>query len=518
MAKPFYLDSVCRRVDEHRVDIANPYRIPVTLFARPEVPVEAAGVEELMQFLALQGALERISREQRRGAIAPFWGDLHGQIERVVLTPDFHKGSGIPVGTVVDARGFVVPRAVGNDICCGMRLLVTDVDRDELIPVLGALQTRLRALFFQGKRDIPMAPRQRDALLRRGLPGLLDTCADNQGTGAWRDYDPRAQRDDLERAHQHGGFDAQKTFAFDDFIRASGSPSGRDPQIGSVGGGNHFVEIQSIEDLHDGATARSWGVARGRVAIMVHAGSVGLGHAVGGHFDERSRGLFPAGVDHPPGGFFPLPTTGPLAHEAHAYLDAMRNAANFAFGNRLFLGLMAVRALREALGRPVASRLVHDAPHNLIWDEGDHRFLHRKGATPALGLAPHPDPFASSGRPVIIPGSMGASSFLLAGSGSDEALCSACHGAGRSLTRGQASHVDDATYQQSMGAVRVVTPVDPQSPAIKLRRDILEKYHHRMKEEAPCAYKPISPVIDSVEGAGIARKVARLWPLVTVKG
>jgi tRNA-splicing ligase RtcB len=112
---------------------------------------------------------------------------------------------------------------------------------------------------------------------------------------------------------------------------------------------------------------------------------------------------------------------------------------------------------------------------------------------------------------------MGASSYLLAGQGSEEALCSACHGAGRGLTRGQASHVDDRAYTEAMGNLRVVTPIDPESPQLRLRRDILAKYHQRMKEEAPYAYKPISPVIDSVEGAGIARKVARLWPLLTVK-
>jgi tRNA-splicing ligase RtcB len=517
MAHPAYIDARCRRIDEHRVAIQNRYGISTTLFARSDVPVETEGVDQLLQLLELQGVLDRIDEAQRSGRIAPFWGDVPGRIERVILTPDFHRGSSVPVGTVVDARNFVLPGAVGNDVCCGMRLLMTDLTRDELIPVLPALQHRLRALFFQGQRDIPMSPRQRGALLREGLPGLLATCGDNEGRGAWRDYDPRQQREDLERAHFHGGLPATGTFAFDAFIQASGSPQGRDPQIGSVGGGNHFVEIQSVEELHEGPTAHAWGVHRGRVAIMVHSGSVGLGHMVGGYFDERARALFPEHLEHPPGGFFPLPTEGPRSREARVYLDAMRNAANFAFGNRLFLGLMALRALREAVGRPVASQLVYDAPHNLIWDEGEGRMLHRKGATPAQGIAAPGSPFAYTGRPVIIPGSMGASSYLLAGQGSEEALCSACHGAGRGLTRGQASHVDDRAYTEAMGNLRVVTPIDPESPQLRLRRDILAKYHQRMKEEAPYAYKPISPVIDSVEGAGIARKVARLWPLLTVK-
>ncbi|RYE92324.1 MAG: RtcB family protein [Myxococcales bacterium] len=518
MARLASHDARCRRLDDVRVAIDNPYDVPVTLFAGREVAIEPGAITELTAFLALRRTLDALTDAQRRGQIAPFWGDDPGRIERVVLTPDFHKGSGIPVGTVVDARGFVLPRAVGNDVCCGMRLLVTDLRRDELVDHLPALEKRLRELFFEGQRDIPMSPRQREALLRRGLPGLVETAGDNAGQGAWCDYDPRQQRDDLARAHLGGGLATRGTFAFDAFIRASGSPSGRDPQIGSIGGGNHFVELQSVEDLLDGPTAHAWGVGRGQVAIMVHTGSVGLGHLVGGHFDDLARGLFPATLPAPSGGFYPLPTTGPLAAHAAAYLDAMGNAANFAFGNRLFLGLMALRALRETLGRPVASRLVHDAPHNLIWAQGDDRFVHRKGATPALGIDPLGGPYAYTGRPVIIPGSMGASSYLLAGSGSDEALCSACHGAGRLVPRGQAAHADDAASRRDLGHLRIVTPIDPQSPRLRGRRDILERHHQRLKEEAPSAYKPIAPVIDSVARAGIARPVARLWPLVTVKG
>lgn len=269
---------------------------------------------------------------------------------------------------MVDARGFVVPQAVGNDVCCGMRLLATDVDRSELAPHVGALKQRLRAIFFQGQRDIPMSPRQREAMLRDGLEGLHATAGDNARTGIWAHYDPRSQLADLDRVHFHGGLPARGTFAFDAFIRASGRRDGRDIQIGSVGGGNHFVEIQAVDELIDGATARSFGLTKNAVTIMAHSGSVGLGHMVGGHFNERAHSLYPRGVPHPEHGFYVLPAVGPHAAEAVRYLDAMRNAANFAFANRLFLGLMVVRALTEVLGRKVASRLVYDAPHNLIWE------------------------------------------------------------------------------------------------------------------------------------------------------
>ena len=517
MGTPRRRDAVLQRIDGTRATVSNRFSLPITLFARPDVRIEQDGIDQLLEFASLAETLALLHDEERRGRIAPFWGGDPGRIDSIVLTPDFHRGSGIPVGTVVDARGFVVPGAVGNDVCCGMRLLATDVTRDELAPVRAALERNLRAIFFQGKRDIPMSPRQREALLRDGLGGLHAARGDNAGTGIWRYYDPAQQEADLARVHFGGGLPARGTFAFDAWIQASGARDGRDIQIGSVGGGNHFVELQSVEDLHDGPSAYAFGLARGAITIMAHSGSVGLGHMVGGHFGERAHALYPRGVPHPEHGFYVLPAVGPHAAEAATYLDAMRNAANFAFANRLFLGLMAVRALEETLGRAVSARLVFDAPHNLIWEEGD-RYLHRKGATPALGADGGRGPFGYTGHPVIIPGSMGASSYVLAGEGNEAALCSACHGAGRSLPRGRSSHVGDDVYARAMETVRVVTPIDPESPQVRNRRDILGKYHQRLKEEAPFAYKPITPVVQTVEDAGVARRVARLFPVVTVKG
>jgi tRNA-splicing ligase RtcB (3'-phosphate/5'-hydroxy nucleic acid ligase) len=512
------LDTVVQRIDGVRATVQNRFDLSITLFARPDVRVEPDGIEQLLEVASLAETLARLGEQEQGGRIPPFWGGAPGRIEGIVLTPDFHRGSGIPVGTVIDARGFVIPGAVGNDVCCGMRLLATDVAREELAPHTRALEKRLRAIFFQGKRDIPLSPRQREALLRDGLGGLHEARGDNAGVGAWRWYDRRQQEQDLGRVHFGGALPARRTFAFDAWIRSSGARDGRDIQIGSVGGGNHFVEIQAVEEILDGPSAYAFGLPRGAVTVMAHSGSVGLGHMVGGYFDERARALYPAGVPHPEHGFYVLPAEGPHAAEAAAYLDAMRNAANFAFANRLFLGLMAVRAISETLGREVSARLVYDAPHNLVWEEGEGRFLHRKGATPALGADGGAGPFGYTGHPVIIPGSMGASSYVLAGEGNAAALCSACHGAGRSLTRGRSGHVDEATYARSMEKVRVVTPVDPDSPAVRTRRDILAKYHQRLKEEAPFAYKPITPVVKTVEEAGVARRVARLFPLVTVKG
>ncbi|MFI5299616.1 MAG: RtcB family protein [Polyangiales bacterium] len=410
-----------------------------------------------------------------------------------------------------------MPAAVGNDVCCGMRLLMTDLSAEEIERHMPAIEHRLRAVFFRGERNIPMSPRQREALLRDGLQGLHETCGDNAREGTWRHYDPVSQASDLSKSHFEGTLPARDVFGFGAFIRASWANDGRDGQIGSVGGGNHFVEIQRVEEIADGAAAHAWGVSKGNIAIMVHTGSVGLGHLVGGHFEDVAKSLFPTSMRHPQHGFYVLPTGGPHARHAATYLDAMRNAANFAFANRLFLGLMAARAIGEATGREVATKLVYDAPHNLIWEQGEGRYLHRKGATPALGME-ESGPFAYTGHPVIVPGSMGAASYLLAGSGNEQALCSACHGAGRAMTRGKSIHVDDGIYREATERLHVVTPIDPEAPNVRHRRDILAKYHSRMKEEAPYAYKSITAVIESIESAGVARQVARLWPLVTVKG
>jgi tRNA-splicing ligase RtcB len=506
------LDTL-RRVDGARAVIDHPFDFPITLFAGPDVHVEADGIAQLLSVASIEGTLRELSA---RAPHAPFFGDVEGRIAAIVLTPDFHRGAGIPVGTVIDARGFVIPGAIGNDVCCGMRLLVTDLPRAAIETHARAIEHRLRAIFFRGERDIPMSPRQREALLREGLWGLHATRGDNDGVGAWRRYDPRQEEDDLARVHFEGVLPARDVFAFDRYIEGSGAIDGRDPQIGSVGGGNHFVEIQVVDEIVDGAIAHAWNVSKGCVAIMVHTGSVGLGHTVGGHFGALARSLYPDQMPHPQHGFYVLPTTGPHAHHAARYLDAMRNAANFAFANRLFLGLMALRAIEEATGRTIGARLVYDAPHNLVWEQGGERYLHRKGATPAHGFAGRS--FQHTGEPVIIPGSMGASSFLLAGLGESGALCSACHGAGRAMTRGHASRVDEAAYASEAQTLRVVTPIDPSAPEVRARRDVLEKHHRRLKEEAPYAYKPITPVIRTVEDAGIARVVARMWPLITVKG
>ncbi len=499
-----------RRTSSACCEVQNDLSLDIKLFANEQVTTDKAAFEELFEFLDVQRAVKEIQNEDKS-----FFGDIESSINRVVLTPDFHKGSGIPVGTVVETSGFVIPAAIGNDICCGMRLLVTDLPCERLEPHWKTLQKRLRELFFEGQRDIPMSPRQREAILRNGLVGLVETIDDNKDKGIYRYYDIAAQKEDLERIHNNGGFKTNRLFGFEKLIHSSGAIDGRDPQIGSVGGGNHFVELQSIDELLCKQSARELGVTKGNLAIMVHSGSVSLGHAVGGHFIDRAKEIFPKNIKDPKNDFYVLPMNGMYGKEGIFYLESMRNAANFAFANRLFLGLMALRGIQEVLGIPVESRLIYDAPHNLIFDGDESKYLHRKGATPAEGPTKSSDWI---GRPVIIPGSMGSASYLLTGLGNADSLSSACHGAGRIMSRGQASHYSDKIYDEQTRKLRIVTKIDPNSPQMLMRKDIMDKYKERVKEEAPYAYKPITPVIESVKESGIANVVAKLMPLLTVKG
>ncbi|MFI5911153.1 RtcB family protein [Dactylosporangium sp. NPDC051541] len=457
------------RLDESWTTLPNPYDIPVEICAGPDVPIEPAAVDELLTVLQTQRTLESLSPDAR--------------IERVVCTPDFHKGAGIPIGTVLQTRSALVPQAVGNDINCGMRVEATTLTVDQVRPRLDDLERRLRHLFFEGGRRIGLTPAQREGLLRFGLPGLED--------GA-------------DRLHVNG-LPADSADEFRDWVTSGGGTS-YDSLIGSVGGGNHFAELQYVAAVHDGPTAYAWGLTPGRVVTMVHTGSLALGHQAGATGRDLARKLWPAGVPQPANGILPIPLDRPWQR----YRTSFANAANFALGNRYFLSQMMRTGLTDAVGE-LDARLVYDAPHNLLWPTGD-TVLHRKGATPA-GLSAD-----GWGEPVIVPGSMGAPSYLLRGLGNERALTSACHGAGRSIPRGTASKGGDEELDAFLREFRVVTPLNHRDPAIATRRDIISAWRRDLKQEAPWAYKEVRPVVDSLRTAGVAEPVAELRPLLTVKG
>lgn len=469
----------------HRID---PYRLlldercgGVELFASEAVHVDRASIEEVIAFLAVNDTIDNLSNI----GFLP----TGSHIERMIYTPDFHKVSGIPVGTVFRSHGFVMPRAVGSDIGCGMRFMTTDVTREEFNSLGDDLDKRLRYIFFEGGRNIPLSRFQREMIFSVGLHGLCEM--PHSSDGIWPYWEAMHPREDADLAHGYGGFDTGDTiFPMTDFIKGSGAEFTHDDQIGSVGGGNHFCEFQVVEETYDRHEAYFWGIKPGMIAIMCHSGSLGIGHLIGNHYTDLARDLYPAGLRHEHD-FYVLPED-----RAAEYMNAMSNAANFAIVNRMFLGLMMVRALSEALGRKVEHKMVYDAPHNLVWPS-QGGYLHRKGACPA-----------DESEPVIIPGSMGSSSYIMAGLGNELSLCSACHGAGRTKARqqGRKNAVENLC--------RVVTKIDPK----RVRQSIRDEHMRALAEESPDKYKPIDPIIETIEGAGIAHRVARTFPLLTVKG
>jgi tRNA-splicing ligase RtcB len=507
-------DSRLQRLDPTRLKVVNDLGIDATLFAGADVPVENAAVNELLSMLRLRETVERFAD------VSPASFDRDPAIDRVAVTPDFHKAAGIPVGTVLATRGFVVPQAIGNDVNCGMRVHVTSLRAEEVAGKLDELETACRRMYFEAGRNIPMTRGQREAMFRNGLLGLLDATPKAQTEGLWELFHASDLERELTRVEQLGSLRAERVFGLSDFLGPEDRAS-RDSQIGSIGGGNHFVEVQRVERVLDGPTAYAWGLKPGMVTVMVHTGSVMVGHLCGSYYRDVVRKIYPGELKYPENGIFVLPLGERHAGEAARFWDALHNAANFAFANRLFLALMALASLREVHSE-VDFSLLYDAPHNLVWrqgHEGGDLFVHRKGACPARdALALQDTPFAYHGEPVLVPGSMGASSFILAGQGNAEALWSASHGAGRSLSRGEAARGHDEEFAEFMKRFRVVTPVDLRRPDIRMRRDIVEQKLADIKQEAPYAYKGIGPIVETLTQAGIARPVAELVPLMTIKG
>ena len=507
-------DPRLTRLDATRLRVNNGYGLDVVLFANEQVPVEGGAVTELLELLDLQKTVEQVAE------VSPHSFNETPTIKQVAITPDFHKARGIPVGTVLATKGFVVPQAIGNDINCGMRLHTTSLQADQITDNLDELETACRRIYFEGGRNIPMSRNQREALFKNGLTGLVDSTPRNQTEGLWSLFHEQDIGGTLDHVEQHGSLKAERVFGLNDFMGPSDRLS-RDSQIGSIGGGNHFVEIQRVEKILDSVVAHTWGLKPGMVTVMVHTGSVSIGHLCGGYYRDVVRQIHPTMLKHPDNGIFILPQGEAQQETSALFWDALNNAANFAFANRLFLALMALDSLQKVAG-DVEFPLLYDAPHNLLWKEeqdGEEVIIHRKGACPARGFeAMANTPFAYQGEPVLVPGSMGASSYILVGQGHTGSLCSASHGAGRTLSRGDALKGHDEEFRKFMETFRVVTPTDLRRQDVRQRQDIVSKKLEEIKQEAPYAYKGIGPIVETLTAAGIARPVAEVKPLMTIKG
>jgi len=336
-------------------------KVPVRFFRNEEVKFENNALEELQRLLLLSETINKLKDHD-----ADFFAEKNAEIAEVAITPDFHKGAGIPIGTVMLTQGLVVPQAIGNDVNCGMRLYTTDLTADKVNDNFNLLEKEIRHIFFEGGRDIPMTRMQREALFKEGLLGILETSNQSFRKGLWKYYDVKQQEADILNVMNMGSMITDQTIGLDDFLGSN--TLSYDEQIGSIGGGNHFVEVQKVAEIIDNQIANAWGLKKGQVVVMIHTGSVMIGHHSGMYFRQIVKNIFPSILKHPDNGIFILPESDKYLGEWNMFWALLSNAANFAFANRLFLGLMMNKAITDIIGE-FDFKLLYDAPHNLVWKE-----------------------------------------------------------------------------------------------------------------------------------------------------
>jgi tRNA-splicing ligase RtcB len=425
---------------------------------------------------------------------------LPGIVKASYAMPDAHWGYGFPIGGVAafdpDEGGVVSAGGVGFDISCGVRCLHTGLSREDIMKVQGPLAHELSRAIPAGvgsTGEIRLGEKEMDAMLAGGA--------------AWAVQRGWGEQADLERIEEHG----QMKHAKPGNVSAQAKKRQRD-EMGTLGSGNHYLEIQEVTEVFDAAIARAYGLAQGDIVVMIHCGSRGLGHQIGSEFLKRMAvAAAQQGIVLPDRELACAPINSEVGQE---YLGAMRAAINCALANRQIL----THLLREVFRRMLPQArlpLLYDVSHNTCKVE-NHRadggvrklYVHRKGATRAFGPG-HPDlpaAFRDAGQPVLIGGSMGTGSYVLAGTKESEALAfsSACHGAGRAMSRHQAL--------KNWQGRKVVDDLAARGILIK------SPSMRGVAEEAPGAYKDVAAVVDAADAAGLARKVARVEPLVCIKG
>ncbi|MGZ3440715.1 MAG: RtcB family protein [Polyangia bacterium] len=413
--------------------------------------------------------------------------------------PDMHEGYGFPVGGVAATRapdGVISPGGIGFDINCGVRLLASDMRRAVLAPFLTAIVhdiSRSIPTGFGRSGRLALAPAELDRVLAEGCGYVVGAL----GLGVAEDLDFIESRGCLAGADPAAVSERAKIRGHD--------------QLGTLGGGNHFVEVQVVDTIFDDAAAAALGLFRDQITVLIHTGSRGLGHQVCSDYVrimDETMALHGIAVPDRQLACAPLSSA-----EGRRYFAAMCAAANFGWSNRQVIAERVRQVFARALAGHVRHhlRLVYDVAHNTAKLErfGEVELcVHRKGATRAFGpSSPElPPAYRGVGQPVFIPGSMGTASYVLVGTdaASDLSLASACHGAGRAMSRGAAKRqVHGNELRRELEARGIVVRCPSSS---------------ELAEEAPVAYKDVERVVDVVHGAGIARKVARLVPIGVVKG
>lgn len=470
------------------------WRIPQSYKPGMRVPGIIFADEKLLRGIRADKALEQVANV----------AFLPGIVKASLAMPDIHWGFGFPIGGVaatdVDNAGVICPGGIGYDINCGVRLVRTDLDEEDILPRLEGLVAALfnhvpSGVGSQGQIRLSKQD-QKDILIKGaawavskgfGVPEDLDYTEER---GALTGADPQAVSD---RAYERG--------------RA---------QSGTLGSGNHFLEVQVIDQLYDCRSVDLLGLRLGQIVLMIHSGSRGLGYQV---CDDHVRGMAHVmqkyGIKVPDRQLACAPVD---SAEGRAYLGAMRAAANYAWANRQCL----MHLMREVFEKVFCSSwqklgmsLIYDIAHNIAKIEthtvDGKKFklcVHRKGATRAFGPG-HPalpDAYKPIGQPVIIPGDMGRNSYLLTGTehAMEETFGSTCHGAGRLKSRSEAARsVNVNTLLKQLGSKGIIVQASGKAT---------------LAEEAPEAYKDVNDVVNVVHNAGIARRVCRMRPVGVIKG
>lgn len=475
------------KIDDYR------WRIPKRYMKGMRVPGIIYSDEKMLRSIVKDNAPQQVANAAH----------LPGIVRASMAMPDIHWGYGLPIGGVVatdiGAGGVITPGAIGFDINCGIRLVRTD-----LAPggVKGKIKDIVDALFdvvpagVGSTGDVKVSSREeKDIMLEGagwavekgyGTPDDLEYCEEN---GAIKGADPSKVS---ERAYQRGR-----------------------KQSGTLGSGNHFLEIQAVDEIYNDEIAAAFGIKKGQVTLMIHTGSRGFGHQICSDYSSAMvRTASSMGISMPDRQLSCAPVNSP---EGQDYLGAMRCAANYAWNNRQVITHLCRKAFEKVFGESASSlgmRLVYDVAHNIGKIESyeidgleKELCVHRKGATRAFppGHNEIPEAYRPWGQPVIIPGDMGRCSYLLAGTKHGaETFYSTCHGAGRLLSR-----------------IAAVKMTRGRSISRELAdRGILVRWSGRdtLREEVSDAYKDVSEVVDIVEKAGISVKVARMRPLGVIKG
>ena len=476
-----------RKVDNWRYDIPASYNVGM------RVPGRIYASEKLLQDIMHDRAIEQVVNV----------AFLPGIIGYSMAMPDMHWGYGFPIGGVaatdIKRGGVVSPGGVGFDINCGVRLVRTDFTFNEA-------QKYLKDLVYALFRNVPAGVGSKSKL----RVGVQDEKQVLRNGAKWAVSKGFGVQEDLEATEDNGAIEGADPLAISDRALARG----RD-QIGTLGSGNHFLELQVIDQVFDEEAARVLGLFKGQVVFMIHCGSRGLGYQVcEDHCRDMVKCLEKYNIYVPDRQLACAPVESP---EGQTYLAAMRSAANYAFTNRQYIMHMARKSFEEVFKKSWQSmgiHLIYDVAHNIAKEEKhsyqgkEYRLcVHRKGATRAFP-AGHPElseRYQKIGQPVIIPGDMGRNSYLLIGSeGAQETFYSCCHGAGRVMSRAKAKKTFE--YQQ------VLKDLEGKGVFVQASS------RATITEEAPGVYKDVNDVVDVVHNAGLSRRVCRMRPVGVVKG